>query len=116
MTTLSCRSSPAPMADQEDFSRRWASICRSERHGCGSGTTMMALPVDCPCKRCFLASPSMARPAYDRRSEEPTSALQSLMRISYDVFCLNKTNNHIEHMNWKHAHAIRLNLPTTTQT
>src|SRR3546814_6871237 len=28
------------------------------------------------------------------RSEEHTSELQSLMRISYDVFCLNKTNIH----------------------
>src|SRR3546814_8593589 len=27
------------------------------------------------------------------RSEEHTSELQSLMRISYDVFCLNKKNN-----------------------
>src|SRR3546814_3944226 len=27
------------------------------------------------------------------RSEEHTSELQSLMRISYDVFCLNKQNN-----------------------
>src|SRR3546814_6660169 len=40
---------------------------------------------------------------FDRRSEEHTSELQSLMRISYAVFCLNKktrpatrdaTNNH----------------------
>src|SRR3546814_6199838 len=31
----------------------------------------------------------------DTRSEEHTSELQSLMRISYDVFCLkNKTNKH----------------------
>src|SRR3546814_4073619 len=28
------------------------------------------------------------------RSEEHTSELQSLMRISYAVFCLNKTNQH----------------------
>src|SRR3546814_2773482 len=28
-----------------------------------------------------------------KRSEEHTSELQSLMRISYAVFCLNKTNN-----------------------
>src|SRR3546814_1890040 len=28
-----------------------------------------------------------------RRSEEHTSELQSLMRISYAVFCLNKKNN-----------------------
>src|SRR3546814_7009844 len=29
-----------------------------------------------------------------RRSEEHTSALQSLMRISYAVFCLKKKKNH----------------------
>src|SRR3546814_1400351 len=31
----------------------------------------------------------------DRRSEEHTSELQSLMRISYAVFCLNKKNKKI---------------------
>src|SRR3546814_10526828 len=30
----------------------------------------------------------------DVRSEEHTSELQSLMRISYAVFCLKKKNNH----------------------
>src|SRR3546814_7902364 len=30
---------------------------------------------------------------WDPRSEEHTSELQSLMRISYAVFCLNKKNN-----------------------
>src|SRR3546814_7161172 len=32
-------------------------------------------------------------PAYIRRSEEHTSELQSLMRISYAVFCLKKKKN-----------------------
>src|SRR3546814_1352873 len=32
--------------------------------------------------------------AIDRRSEEHTSELQSLMRISYAVFCLKKKNKH----------------------
>src|SRR3546814_7918488 len=32
-----------------------------------------------------------------RRSEEHTSELQSLMRISYAVFCLNKKNESDEH-------------------
>src|SRR3546814_10080269 len=32
-----------------------------------------------------------------RRSEEHTSELQSLMRISYAVFCLNKKNKKIHH-------------------
>src|SRR3546814_10594978 len=35
------------------------------------------------------------RPAARRRSEEHTSELQSLMRISYAVFCLNKQINNI---------------------
>src|SRR3546814_4115999 len=35
----------------------------------------------------------MALP-FDLRSEEHTSELQSLMRISYAVFCLKKKNNH----------------------
>src|SRR3546814_9532657 len=32
------------------------------------------------------------------RSEEHTSELQSLMRISYAVFCLKKKNNHNENL------------------
>src|SRR3546814_4462717 len=35
----------------------------------------------------------MAHEAEPRRSEEHTSELQSLMRISYAVFCLKKKNN-----------------------
>src|SRR3546814_9107743 len=35
--------------------------------------------------------------AADDRSEEHKSELQSLMRISYDVFCLNKKNKHENH-------------------
>src|SRR3546814_2754544 len=41
------------------------------------------------------ARSSITRPAFSTpcRSEEHTSELQSLMRISYAVFCLNKTKN-----------------------
>src|SRR3546814_3992014 len=35
-------------------------------------------------------------PIDDRRSEEHTSELQSLMRISYAVFCLKKKKNELE--------------------
>src|SRR3546814_1364588 len=38
-------------------------------------------------------SPDLARGATLYRSEEHTSELQSLMRISYAVFCLKKTTN-----------------------
>src|SRR3546814_6475519 len=40
------------------------------------------------CSRGQLTGPNQ-----DRRSEEHTSALQSLMRISYAVFCLKKTTH-----------------------
>src|SRR3546814_9799231 len=40
-----------------------------------------------------------------RRSEEHTSELQSLMRISYAVFCLKKKNNHSQ--NIEHCHKLR---------
>src|SRR3546814_10680324 len=38
-------------------------------------------------------SASRAAPAWGGRSEEHTSELQSLMRISYDVFCMKKKIN-----------------------
>src|SRR3546814_10309885 len=41
----------------------------------------------------------MARCGPRRRSEEHTSELQSLMRISYAVFCLKKKNNKDKHEN-----------------
>src|SRR3546814_2858554 len=37
-----------------------------------------------------------------RRSEEHTSELQSLMRISYAVFCLNKKNHKKTTIHYKH--------------
>src|SRR3546814_2678774 len=43
------------------------------------------------------------RRARRRRSEEHTSELQSLMRISYAVFCLKKKKQKI-HQKYKHAY------------
>src|SRR3546814_5462692 len=42
-------------------------------------------------RRCWREAPVVADGAADR-SEEHTSELQSLMRISYAVFCLKKKN------------------------
>src|SRR3546814_15682095 len=51
-------------------------------------------PSYCPRKPRPNAAPSEPsagkQPAHDMRSEEHTSELQSLMRISYAVFCLKK--------------------------
>src|SRR3546814_1112361 len=40
----------------------------------------------------FALLPPMPAPTQQKRSEEHTSELQSLMRISYAVFCLKKKN------------------------
>src|SRR3546814_5793995 len=47
-----------------------------------------------------------------RRSEEHTSELQSLMRISYAVFCLKKKKTYTEHtiQNHTNTHPYRLQL------
>src|SRR3546814_8188412 len=40
-----------------------------------------------------MEAASRTRSMFDQRSEEHTSELQSLMRISYAVFCLQKKNH-----------------------
>src|SRR3546814_3700795 len=46
---------------------------------------------------CTATQPALAAPEFAGRSEEHTSELQSLMRISYAVFCLKKkTLKHTE--------------------
>src|SRR3546814_6490322 len=57
------------------------------------------LLVQTPDERCLdevalrIVSRRQPDPAEMARSEEHTSELQSLMRISYAVFCLKKNNN-----------------------
>src|SRR3546814_4081150 len=48
--------------------------------------------IDIAIRRPRNAKRQRMRHAADRRSEEHTSELQSLMRISYAVFCLKKKN------------------------
>src|SRR3546814_6347463 len=49
-------------------------------------------------------------PRWLERSEEHTSELQSLMRISYAVFCLKKTNKTLSHtlQNYSNSHISRV--------
>src|SRR3546814_4718068 len=63
-----------------------------------SGATSCARPTEKPS--------SAALAAENRRSEEHTSELQSLMRISYAVFCLKKKkqNKTTQHRNIKLTH------------
>src|SRR3546814_9132335 len=75
--------------EQQQADRR--PLRRKRSHGgvaCRSGT-------HCP------AAPSVGLPLAGSRSEEHTSELQSLMRLSYAVFCL---KNKTKHINTKHNH------------
>src|SRR3546814_3313390 len=47
-------------------------------------------------------NPMMHRPKPATRSEEHTSELQSLMRISYAVFCLKKTTTTLIQTHYQH--------------
>src|SRR3546814_10734816 len=52
---------------------------------------------------------ALARRAGERRSEEHTSELQSLMRISYAVFCLKKKKNQCTTLKHKARHQLDKN-------
>src|SRR3546814_6532237 len=68
--------------------RRRVRVRQAGEGGCGHGKSL--LPEGESCAPLAKAG----RPA-QRRSEEHTSELQSLMRISYAVFCLKKKTRQI---------------------
>src|SRR3546814_3264273 len=72
---------------------------RSNRAGC-----LDLLKQLCPSRFSrFFSHPSQGRP----RSEEHTSELPSLMRISYAVFCLKQTTTKYKHTRYNaHIHEI----------
>src|SRR3546814_8043578 len=70
------------------------SISSGKRVIAWSARVLMQLPTPLDCISRAPRSPPSQAPA--RRSEEHTSELQSLMRISYAVFCLKKKNLHTE--------------------
>src|SRR3546814_8961752 len=78
----------APTGDLR-FQRAWTWILsKSEKKSWGLPTRILPQPSKSTfpqCPNCLAASAS--------RSEEHTSELKSLMRISYAVFCLKKKNN-----------------------
>src|SRR3546814_4217172 len=64
--------------------RRWTPCIRRDRR--------LAPAMQCALIRPILKPPSIRPIRSHPRSEEHTSELQSLMRISYAVFCLKKKN------------------------
>src|SRR3546814_1494025 len=77
-----------PLGDKRDVMRLAPELCPPswERVGCQATDVWGRIDPDQPSNtiRCTFQNPSKGR------SEEHTSELQSLMRISYAVFCLKK--------------------------
>src|SRR3546814_3036272 len=80
--------------------------CACAHRGAGPGDGLwhsVSRPLSLRCRRGEPSGINVAQPR--RRSEEHTSELQSLMRISYAVFCLKKTTVN------KHNKAHRVTIP-----
>src|SRR3546814_6095058 len=83
---------------------QWCQTCTNGKFACCSSrrwrrlSSGSALPLRQPKKSALWPASSMnlllRATAACRRSEEHTSELQSLMRISYAVFCLKKKNKY----------------------
>src|SRR3546814_9765549 len=94
VSVMPCFASCSPLAAVIDIG---TSINRSDRF---CAVTMISSITTPPASAGLAAafSPPDAACAWRARSEEHTSELQSLMRISYDVLCLKKKNQpHQEH-------------------
>src|SRR3546814_3761534 len=87
-----------PRSTRTDTLFPYTTLFRSTQNGAQCPATALVhghMPVARPCVRGIAtvtaaASHSSSRAARAGRSEEHTSELQSLMRISYAVFCLKK--------------------------
>src|SRR3546814_5049425 len=76
-----------------------------KRHASPPGRRLRTVPPTAPVPRRLRPhSTQCAWPAYPIRSEEHTSELQSLMRISYAVFCLKKNIIHPDASPLLHVH------------
>src|SRR3546814_7283636 len=77
------RQSRMDFADRRPHESEWLSTSSPNY------SLTMILPASCSCNHYSLARfPTVTEICHAMRSEEHTSELQSLMRISYAVFCL----------------------------
>src|SRR3546814_7170616 len=72
-------------------------IVLSDRRDRDDDVTLTQDPVSVMCVRACVRVMSVPSEELDSRSEEHTSELQSLMRISYAVLCLQKKTNKRNH-------------------
>src|SRR3546814_3409364 len=82
-----------PSSTPTDTLFPYTTLFRSVRAETGSTS---GNPRSIPWARYSVGSPAQASGAPATRSEEHTSELQSLMRISYAVFCLKKKKTKVQ--------------------
>src|SRR3546814_10038312 len=82
---------PGEQADQHRAGQRGVQVLADEHHWPPAGAPVWPLPACTPTCTCLI----WLMPPATWRSEEHTSELQSLMRISYAVFCMHKKKKHI---------------------
>src|SRR3546814_10311248 len=81
---------------------RSRACCSPGLRRCATNPGYQSMRADAVVTGCWKApiwARRMARPDVPVRSEEHTSELQSLMRISYAVFCLKNKNNNNDTVN-----------------
>src|SRR3546814_10711809 len=86
---------PPPRSTRTDTLLPFTALFRSLSPGQGRSAARTGTEVSWRCRtadRRSLAARRLRRSAVRHSSEEHTSELQSLMRISYAVFCLKSTN------------------------
>src|SRR3546814_4795533 len=92
-----CRALPANREPTLSSKRRAPAHYELGQRLDGEERSQMRSPKSEPSQARSARRFALPPPGDSRRSEEHTSELQSLMRISYAVFCLKKT--HIKHHN-----------------
>src|SRR3546814_10184617 len=109
-----------PRSTRTDTLFPYTTLFRSLREGREARRDMIETAPCRPRARTESSSPtSSGVTARRRRSDEHTSELQSLMRISYAVFCLKKKKNHIHThkqplITETQLHETKINLQTTS--
>src|SRR3546814_3231638 len=91
-----------PRSTRTDTLFPYTTLFRSSASGAMRGNRSRELLRCCaPSKRARATRSNLGKPlaSIEPRSEEHTSELQSLMRISYAVFCLKKKNRIERHKN-----------------
>src|SRR3546814_5986263 len=90
------------IAPHRENSPRWQSARGTSQAACRTPRSAAPAPAVPPRTAALRPAPAPRPPRRSPRSEEHTSELQSLMRISYAVFCLKKKNK--THYKIKHTH------------